>query len=118
MANKKDLAAFASGTLATLELLAKKLNDPSINAEVEKLKKQKDEVLSEHKSIGPCFGCKEVQTVKAKEYDFKKAQWFICPHNDMFCPDCLKKGREEAKKAREAAREARKKEGGKSKGKK
>jgi hypothetical protein len=49
--------------------------------------------------------------VDEKNYEYENARWFICPHKDAFCPDCLKSSHEAAKQKRRDEKEAKKKKG-------
>jgi len=110
---KKEAMALLSGNLQLLKKMAEKSGDKELLKNVEDQDKKLTEALGETKVIGPCYACKETETVSIKDYEYKLARWFMCPHKDLFCPDCLKKNFSEARKTRKAEKESKKKDDGK-----
>lgn len=109
MGKKADVASVAVGLLAITKKLAEKSGDKEIIALLGESEKELNEAMGERKSIGPCFACKKSKMVKAKDYDYEVAKWFLCPHKDIFCPTCLQSGRKAAQEKRKKEREAAKK---------
>lgn len=99
-AGKKELGAMLNGTLDILTKLLEKTGDKALLAEVEKQRAVAKEAMGSQKSIGPCFGCKQIKMVDEKNHEYESARWFTCPHKDMFCPTCLKSSHEAAKEKR------------------
>lgn len=100
---KKDMAAMLSGNLAMMKEFAK--SNPKLLAMIDEQEKKLKDAMGEDKVVGPCAGCKESKTVQSKNYDYEYARWFMCPHKDLFCPDCLKANHEVAKKKRKEEKE-------------
>lgn len=111
MANKNEVAAFASDTLSSLKaMLVRYPDDAALKEDIARLEKKQGEAMGTMKVIGPCFSCKESETVAPKEYDYRFARWFMCPHKDMFCYDCIRKDVKVVLAKRKTDKEAKKKE--------
>lgn len=106
---KKEMAGLLANNLKLMKKFAEKFKDSDLLKEVEEQEKVAKEAMGAEKAIGPCFGCKQVKVVAEKNYEYEYAKWFVCPHKDHFCPDCLKKELVAAKDKRKAAKEAAKK---------
>lgn len=111
MANKKDVAAVASDSINTLKNMLKKYpDDAELKSELARLEKKQDEAIGTMKSIGPCFSCKKSELVNPKDYEYRHSRWFMCPHKDLFCYDCIRKEVKTVLGKRKEEREAKKKE--------
>lgn len=80
-----------------------------IKAQIEESEKKLSESLGERVAIGPCFACKNVSRVKKEKEEEEKSEWFMCPHKEWFCPDCIRSNRRAFLKKRKEEKEKKEK---------